>query len=138
MPYAHVLVAYDGSARGDDAIRTAARLARDAGAQLTVAAVVELAAPCRTCGAPVGMWNIALREHAGELLTHARTLVDMPAHMEILCGPPQRALTDGARGLGCDAIVLPARRRPLARLLGRRKAPRSVRRHAHCEVLQLQ
>jgi nucleotide-binding universal stress UspA family protein len=138
MPYEHVLVAYDGTARGEEAIRAGEKLAREQGAQLTVAAIVELASPCRTCGAPVGMWNIALREHAGELLTHARTLVDMPAHMEILCGRPQHALTDGARGLGCDAIVLPARRRIFARLFGRRKPPRSVRRHAHCEVLQLQ
>jgi nucleotide-binding universal stress UspA family protein len=138
MPYAHVLVAYDGTAKGEEAIRAGAKLAREDGAQLTVAAIVELAEPCRTCGAPVGMWNIALREHAGELLTQARTVVDMPAHMEILCGRPQHALTDGARGLGCDAIVLPARRGPFARLFARGKPPRSVRRHAHCEVLQLQ
>jgi nucleotide-binding universal stress UspA family protein len=138
MPYTHVLVAYDGSSKGEAAIRAGERIAREDGAQLTVAAIVELAEPCRTCGAPVGMWNIALREHAGELLTHARTLVTMPAHMEILAGRPQHALTDGARTLGCDAIVLPARRGPLAWLLGRSRTPRWVLRRAHCTVVQLQ
>jgi nucleotide-binding universal stress UspA family protein len=140
MSYQHVLVPYDGTARADQALRAGARLARDAGAQLTIAAVVELATPCRSCancGITVGHWNRMMREHAWEQLLHARTLLDIPAHLELMCGHGQRVLTDGARELGADAIVLPARSGPLARLLGRGRPPWAVRRRAHCAVLQL-
>ncbi len=143
MPYRHVLVAYDGTARADAALKAGERIARDAGAQLTVAAVVELASGCRSCGASrgcgitTGDWNRIMREYAWEELLHARTQLGVPARLEILCGAPRRALTDGARELGCDAIVLPARRGAVARLLARGRAPRAVTRRAHCAVLQL-
>jgi nucleotide-binding universal stress UspA family protein len=143
MPYQHVLVAYDGTAAADAAVRAGARLARDAGARLTVAAVVELATACRSCGGSRGCgittaaWNRIMREDAWEQLLKVRKLLDVPAHLEVVCGPPRRALTDGARELGCDAIVLPARSGPFARLLGRGRPPRAVRRRAHCSVLQL-
>ncbi len=143
VSYQHVLVAYDGSAAGDAAVRTGARLARDAGAQLTVAAIVELATPCRSCGGSRGCgittsaWNGIMREHAWEQLLQARTLIDCPAHLEVVCGLPRRALTDGARDLDCDAIVLPARTGFLRRLFSRGRPPRAVSRRAHCAVLQL-
>lgn len=143
MSYSHVLVAYDGTEQGDEALRAGERIARDAGAELTVAAVVELASPCRGCGGSrgcgitTGGWNEMMRELAWEELLRARALLGGPARLEVVCGEPRRALTDGARDLGCDAIVLPARRSFFARVLARGRPPRSVTRRAHCAVLQL-
>jgi nucleotide-binding universal stress UspA family protein len=61
----------------------------------------------------------------------------MPARFEVLCGQHgEVALVDGARALGCDAIMLPSRpRRLLSRAMTRDHAP-EIRRRAHCAVLQ--
>jgi nucleotide-binding universal stress UspA family protein len=138
MSYEHILVAYDGTSEGDEAVRAGAELARREGAQLTVATVVELEQACRGCSMNTNVWNDVMRDYAQADLERARELLDMPADLTVLCGPPGRALTDGARDLSCDAIMLPARSGPLAKVLRRDRVPRSVRRRAHCAVLQPQ
>jgi nucleotide-binding universal stress UspA family protein len=136
MPYRHLLVVCDGSSEADEAVRAASELAMRDHARLTIAAVVELGTPGRGCGAETITWNNVLRDAAAADLERAAKVVDSPAHFTVLTGPLGRAIADGARELGCDAIMLPPRpRRRLSRILSRDKAP-SLRRRTTCTVLQ--
>jgi len=136
MAYQHVLVVCDGSSAGDEAVRAASELARRDRARLTVAAIVELERPGHGCQFGGSTWNDVLRDAASADLDRARTVVDSPAHFTVLCGPPRRALVDGVRELGCDAIMLPQRPRGrLTRLLSRDRAE-ALRRSTDCTVLQ--
>lgn len=136
MAYQHVLVVCDGSSAADEAVQAASELARRDGARLTVAAVVELERPGRGCQFGASTWNDVLRDAATADLDRARTVVDSPAHFTLLCGSPRRALADGVRELGCDAIMLPpGPRGRLSRLLSRDRAE-AVRRWTNCTVLQ--
>ncbi len=137
MSFGHVLVLYDGSAEAGEALTAASALASRDHALLTVAAVVELEGRSIGCSIGASTWNEVLRDAAHADLQRAAGLVDMPARFEVLCGRrASAALVDGARELGCDAIVLPPRpRRLLSRALTRNHAP-AIRRRAHCIVLQ--
>lgn len=136
MPYQHVLVVCDGSSEADEAVRAASELARRDRARLTVAAIVELERPGRCCQFGGSTWNDVLRDAASADLDRARTVVDSPAHFTLLCGPPKRALADGVRELGCDAIMLPPRPRGrLTRWFWRDRTD-AVRHSTNCIVLQ--
>lgn len=136
MPYRHLLVVADGSSEADEAVTAASNLALADHARLTVAAVVELEQPGRGCAAYASTWNAVLREAAEADLARAAKLVNSPAHFTVLCGSPAKALAEGARELGCDAIMLPSPpRRRIRRLISRDRAA-SVRRSTNCEVLQ--
>ena len=136
MPYRHLLVICDGSAEADDAVRAASELARRDRAKLTVAAVVELARSGRDCTGGASEWNAVLRDAARADLDRAAGILDSPAVFTVLYGEPARAAAEGARVLGCDAIMLPApSRRRLGRLFARDRAP-ALRQRAACPVLQ--
>lgn len=136
MPYRHLLVLCDGSAEADEAVRAASELALRDRALLTVASVVELERPGRGCQLGSDTWNDVLRDAAWAELERARAVVQSPARFTILAGAPGRALADGVRELGCDAVMLPSRpRRRLNRLLSRHRAA-AVRRRITCPVLQ--
>ena len=136
MAYRHVLVVCDGSPGTDEAVRAASELAVRDRAQLTIAAVVELEKPGRGCAVYASTWNDVLRDAATADLERARRFVDSPAHFTTLYGSPARALVDGARELGCDAIMLPSPpRHRLGRILTRGWGS-AVRRAAACAVLQ--
>jgi nucleotide-binding universal stress UspA family protein len=135
MPYRHVLAVCDGSAGAEAAVRAASALARRDGAQLTLAAVVELERPGHGCQFGASTWNDVLRDAAWTELTRARAVVDSPAQLRILAGAPGRALADGALEVGADAIMLPARSTSrLKRMLSRDPAP-ALRRRVNCVVL---
>ena len=133
--YEHVLAVTDGSREADRAVATAAELARDHRAKLTVAAVVELEHPGRHCAFGSSSWNEVLRDAARADLEHALALVDVPARREILYGKQVEAVARGARELGCDVIVIPGAHRGLGSLLHRDPVP-ALRSRSGCEVIR--
>jgi nucleotide-binding universal stress UspA family protein len=139
IAYQHLLVAYEGTSEGDEAIVAADLLAERDRSRLTVVVVVELERPLRWVTRwPRGtsVWNDVLLDRARAELDRAAGLVKVPAEFTVLFGPRHRALVDGAKELDCDAIMLPPRpRRRLARFLSRDHAV-AIRRRASCVVLQ--
>ena len=139
MAYQHILVAYDGTSKGDEALRTAAELAMRDGARLTIVAVVALERTSRrVTRLPMltGVWNDVLLDRARADLDRADRLLDMPADRTVLFGSPTKALAAGAEEFGCDAIMLPAPpSRRLARLLHSDRS-RSLRRRSGVAVLR--
>jgi nucleotide-binding universal stress UspA family protein len=132
-------MAYDGTSEGDEAIIAAERLARRDRARLTIVVVVMLERPARwVTRYPRGtsVWNDVLLDRARADLERVARLAESSAELTVLFGPPHRALPEGAKEFGCDAIMLPPRpRRRLLRLLSRNHAA-AIRRRASCEVLQ--
>jgi len=132
-------VAYNGTSEGDEAIVAADLLAQRDGSRLTIVAVVELERPqwwVTRWPRGTGVWNDVLLDRARADLDRAAHLVEVPAELTVLFGPPHRALPGGAKEFDCDAIMLPPRpRRRLARLLSRDRAA-AIRRRVSCEVLQ--
>jgi nucleotide-binding universal stress UspA family protein len=139
IAYRHLLVAYDGTSEGDEAIVAADLLAQQDRCRLTIVVVVELERTLRWVTRwPRGtsVWNDVLLDRARADLKRAGRLVEAPAELTVLFGPAQRAIPEGAEEFGCDAIMLPpGPRRRLARLLSRNQAA-AIRRRASCEVLQ--
>lgn len=132
-------MAYDGTTEGDEAVIAADLLAQRDGSRLTIVVVVELERPLRWATRwPRGtsVWNDVLLDRARADLDRAAGLVQAPAELTVLFGPPERALPEGAEEFACDAIMLPpGPRRRLARLLSRGQAA-AIRRQASCDVLQ--
>jgi nucleotide-binding universal stress UspA family protein len=139
LPYRHILVAYDGTSEGDEAIVAADLLAQQGRSRLTIVVVVELERPLRWVTRwPRGTssWNDVLLDRARADLDRAARLVESPANLTVLFGPPRQAIPDGAKEFDCDAIMLPPRpRRHLARLISRDQAA-AIRRRVSCDVLQ--
>ena len=139
IAYRHLLAVYDGTLEGDEAILAADLLAQRDGSRLTVAVVVELERPLRWVTRwPRGtsVWNDLLLDRARADLVRAGRLVETPAELTVLFGPPHRAIPEGANEFDCDAIMLPPRpRRRLARLLSRDQAA-AIRRRTAREVLR--
>lgn len=139
MAYRHVLVAYDGTSEGDEAIVAADLMAHEDQTRLTIVVVVELEKPQRLLTRwprQTGVWNDVLLDRARADLDRAGRMIEAPAELTVLFGPPKRALPDGANEFDCDAIMLPPRpRRRLARLLSSDPTT-AIRRRASCEVLQ--
>jgi universal stress protein A len=139
MSYRHLLVAYDGTPEGDEAIAAADLIAQQYRTRLTIVVVVVLEQPTRWATRwprQTSVWNDVLLDRARADLARAASLVEAPAELTVLFGPPHHALPDGAKEFDCDAIMLPPRpRRRLARMLSRDPA-RAIRRRASCEVLQ--
>jgi nucleotide-binding universal stress UspA family protein len=139
MAYRHVLVAYDGTSEGDEAIVAADLMARRNPTRLTIAVVVVLEEPLRWMTRwprQTSVWNDVLLDRARADLHRAARLLEAPAELTVLFGPLQRALPEGAKEFDCDAIMLPPRpRHRLTRLLSRDHAA-AIRRRTTCEVLQ--
>lgn len=139
MAYRHVLVAYDGTPEGDEALVAADLIAERDHSRLTIVAVVLLEQHSRwgtRCSRLTSVWNDVLLDRARADLERAATVVEAPAELTVLFGRPRDALAEGAREFGCDAIMLPPRpRHRLVRLLSRDHGA-AIRRRARCEVLQ--
>ncbi len=139
VAYGHLLVAYDGTSDGDEALVAADLLAHRYQARLTIAVVVELEQPLRwRTRWPRGtsVWNDVLLDRARADLERAAGIVETPAELTVLFGPLDDALLGGAEEFDCDAIMLAARpRNRLARLFSRDHAA-AIRRRSTCEVLQ--
>jgi nucleotide-binding universal stress UspA family protein len=137
--YRHLLVAYDGTSEGHEALVAADLLAQRDRSRLTIVVVVELERPLRWVTRwPRGttVWNDVLLDRARADLERAAHLVEAPADFTVLFGPPHRAIPDGAIEFDCDAIMLPPRPlHRLARLLSRDQAA-AIRRRTSCVVLQ--
>ncbi len=131
MAYQHILVAYDGTSQGDAALLAARELATGDGARLTIVTVVTLERPIRrVTRLPMltSVWNDVLLDRARADLQRAEYLLEMPTERTVLFGPQTKALAAGAEEFGCDAIMLPARPRWLAKLLPRDRSRRLQRR----------
>lgn len=139
MAYRHLLVAYDGTSEGDEAVIAADLMASQNSTRLTVVAVVALERPIRLVTRfprLTGVWNDVLLDRARADLARAARLLEAPAEMTVLFGSFDRALAKGAEEFDCDAIMLPPRpRRRLARMLSWDRAG-AVRRRASCEVVR--
>lgn len=139
MAYRHLLVGYDGTSAGDQAVLAADAIARRSGTRLTIVVVVGLERPSRWLTRwprQTGVWNDVLLDQARADLDRAGRLLQSPAELTVLFGSPSRALADGAKEFDCDAIMLPARPRSrLARLFVRDHAA-AIRRRVSCEVLR--
>jgi nucleotide-binding universal stress UspA family protein len=139
VAYSHLLVAYDGTSEGDEAIVAADLLAHRDRAKLTIAVVVELEQPLRwRTRWPRGtsVWNDVLLDQARADLERAAALVESPAELTVLFGRFDDALLEGAGEFDCDAIMLaPRPRNRIARLFSRDRAG-AIRRRAGCAVLQ--
>lgn len=139
MAYKHLLVAYEATSRGDDAVVAADLMARRDRTRLTIVVVVVLERPLRWVTRwprGTGVWNDVLLDGARADLERAARLVEGPAELTVLFGDPRRAVPEAATEFGCDAIMLPARpAHRLARLLSPQHAT-AIRRRAACKVLE--
>lgn len=139
IAYRHLLVAYDGSSEADEAVVAADLLAQRDAARLTIVVVVELERPLRLVTRfPRGtrVWNDVLLDRARADLQRAARLVETPAELTVLFGPPRRAVPEGAKEFECDAIMLPPRPKGRVRRLLSRDQARVMRKRASCEVVQ--
>ncbi len=139
MGYRHLLVAYDGTSEGREAILAADQMARRDRTRLTVVVVVLLEQPLRWVTRwPRGtrVWNDVLLDRARADLERAKELIAAPAEFTVLFGSPHQALPEGAEEFDCDGIMLPPRPRGrVARLLSRDHAA-AIRRCTACDVVQ--
>jgi len=139
IAYRHLLVAYDGTSEGEEAVVAAGLLAERDQARLTIAAVVELERPSRLAtrwSRGTGVWNDVLLDRARADLEHAARLASVPAELTVLIGRPDRALSEAVNELGCDAIVLAPRPRGRVRRLLRREHLAAIRRRVSCEIVR--
>ena len=124
-----VLVAVDGSAESDQAVRDAARLFAGAHARIVLAAVADPDVAEFGDGARQQEWHDLLAERAGWLPPTGSA-----PGLEVLCGQPDLALLEAAEAEKADAIVLGRRGRGLSRrLLG--SVAQSLTRRATIPVL---
>jgi nucleotide-binding universal stress UspA family protein len=137
--YRHLLVAYDGSSEGEEAVVAAGLLAERDQARLTIVVVVELERPSRWVTRwprGTGVWNDVLLDRARADLQHAARLASAPAELTVLVGKPDRVLPEAADELDCDAIMLPPSPRSRLKRLLRRDHVAAIRRRTSCEVVQ--
>jgi nucleotide-binding universal stress UspA family protein len=125
-----VIVLYEQSRHGREALAEADQLARDRDARLRVVVCAPRERQdvgCAQCRANVAFWNHELDEIAHQELDEARALLDDPADTEyrVVNGSLVRALADLATRERADVIVVPWRRTgSLSRRLGRELTPR--------------
>jgi nucleotide-binding universal stress UspA family protein len=137
--YRHLLVAYERSPEGDEAVVAADFLAQRDQARLTIVVIVELERRMllvTRVPRGTGVWNDVVLDEARADLQCAARLAETPVDLTVLFGPACRALPDAADEFKCDAIMLPPRRRGRLRRLVSRNQTAVMRRRASCEVLQ--
>ena len=107
---AHVLVAYEPSRSGDDAVRRAAELAAEAGARLTVVTVaVSEPTDRKCCDTRSVYWNGVLRELAGDELSRAVVAVgsDAGAEFRVISGRSvSSAIAQEAERCKADVVIV--------------------------------
>lgn len=140
MSFENILVVCEDSPNGDLALFTAAGLAEQAAAKLTVAAVADINMPGhrRCCGSGAMCLNHTEREDANDRLRRAALLLTDGPKREFVTafGGRAKALMTAAAEHECDLIVVPAS--PRSRIPGlpvRDDAPR-LRRLATVPILQ--
>lgn len=140
VSFGNILVVCEDSPNGDLALFTAAGLAEQASAKLTVAAVADVNMPGhrRCCGSGAMYLNHTEREDANDRLGRAAMfLAEGPEHEFVTAfGGRAKALVTAAAEHDCDLIVIPAS--PRSRIPGlpaRDDAP-SLRRLATVPILQ--
>ncbi len=116
MPYRHLLVPSDGSARSQRAVQEAVRLAEAVGARITILHVQR--APVmpmpgmgeRLDPSTLEALSSAARLESEQILSQAVAVAveaGMPANAERAEGePPHRAIVEAAERLACDLIVM--------------------------------
>ncbi len=136
----HILVVCDDSPDGDHALFTAAGLAQQIGAQLTVAAVAEVDTrhQRRCCGSGASYLAKTEREDATTRLRRAALLLTDYEDVEFITtyGNRPQALVSAAAEHNCDLLVVPAaprRHLPWPRTLD---PIRALRRRATIPILQ--
>ena len=136
----HILVVCQSTADGDQALFTAAALAEQTGARLTVAAVADINMPGRRrcCGSGAMCLNHAEREDAASRLLRAELLLtDGPdADFITTYGVRATALIQEAAHRRCDLIVIPASPRSKIPGWALGDDARRVRRLATVPILQ--
>jgi nucleotide-binding universal stress UspA family protein len=114
-PPENVVVWFEATQAGRDALARARRIAKTDGAHLTVLAVAtqEPVSGCPRCRQGAVIWNREMRAIGHEeLLEAGRTLgPSCKAGYELAVGRPLTAIARAARECGADLIVLPSRRR---------------------------
>ncbi|MGE5407560.1 MAG: universal stress protein, partial [Syntrophothermus sp.] len=140
MGFSNILVVCEDTPDGDLALFTAAGLAEQCGAQLTVAAVADVNMPGnRRCSGSGGMClNRTEREDAKSRLRRARLLLSEGPETEFVTalGARAKALVAAALEHDCDLIVIPASPRSLIPILPSRDDAPRVRRLATVPVMQ--
>lgn len=126
--FARILVGVDGSARAEEAARQAARLASKAGADLTLAYVIDTGHPHDS---DVEAEAEAALERAAGLASEAGAKAD--AH--ILAGSPAKALIDEARELRADLIGIGPDAGVLGGTVRLGRVAEHVMREAACSVM---
>lgn len=136
----HVLALYRRSLAGDQALRDAYELARDAGARLTVLAVaLQERVDSRCCSIRSGYWNRVLRDLATDDLEMAAHVLDGADGVEFATAAGSSVDSVVASEAGersCDLVVLP---RPAHRWSNTRErgARRRLERRLDCAVVEL-
>lgn len=134
----HVIVLYTPSVEGQDALRAASELARDAGARLTVLTVARVEpVNRRCCDIRSTYWNQIMQELAADQLETAVDFLghDPGAEFAVVSGSSiPDVLAREAAERGGDVIVVP--RGSLPRLqLRTRRLQRQLERLGSCGVL---
>jgi hypothetical protein len=124
---ARVVVEYRDTAAGRAALQTAAALARERDARVTVVATTPAPGESRKCCGPYGdaAWNQLMKEEARAELDHAASELgeDVDADYALARGSRAKALLCSAELLEADVVIVAGR------------APRELRSHAGCTVL---
>ena len=132
----HVLVVYDGSARGRRALLEGAAMADEHEAELSVITLVEhdeRRVGC-ACAVSASAWNRMMDEIAEEDLAVAREILgerEPPTRFGIAPGHGIAAIRRVVADLGCDLVLVPGRAR-----LGLSRT-RRLRRALAAEVLEV-
>lgn len=136
----HILVVCEASAEGDEALVTAAALARRCGARLTLLAVAETDPPSarRCCRSGAGVWDRCERDDARERLQRGALLAGGGPEPELAVAEGRRECVPAivAEERGADLIVVPAVVRGRFGRLARRDWTAALRRRARVPVLQ--
>jgi nucleotide-binding universal stress UspA family protein len=131
----HILVVYDGSPASRQALDDAAAIADEHDAEISVVALVNhqrAKVGCARCGLAATYWNEIINEMAESDLSAARRLLgerDPEPHFEIVSGAGPSGVRRAVARLGCDLVLVPARR-PL-----RGRLARQVRRRVTAGVV---
>ena len=127
----HIIVLYERSRQGDEAIRKAANIATRTGARLTLVAVaVTERVNSGCCDLRSAYWNRVVQELAADDLVRAKRVLDPSLVVEarVIAGPSiSGAVADEAQRCGADMLVLPAHRSIWS--WSRRRRTREMRRN---------
>ena len=138
--FRHILVVCEDSPNGDLALFTAAGLAEQTGAKLTVAAIADINVPGykRCCGTGAMYLNYTEREDAGDRLRRAALLLTDGPDAELVTGfgPRAKALIGAAAEHECDLIVVPASPRSRIPGLAANDGARRLRKLSTVPILQ--